>query len=492
MKILLISPAYPDTYWSFRHALKFVSKKAASPPLGLLTIAAMLPAAWERKLLDLNVDPLKDTEIGWADLVFIGGMSVQSESARQVVQRCKEQGKTIVAGGPLFTGDPDAWTEIDHLVLNEAEITLPWFLADLEKGVPRKIYQTEEYADIQLTPPPDYSLIDASAYAQLSLQYSRGCPFDCEFCEITALLGRKVRLKSTPQVIEELDIVYQTGFRGNLFFVDDNFIGNRKVLKQELLPAMIAWNRKRNYPYTFTTEASIDLSDDAELMSAMALAGFEKVFVGIETPDEESLKECNKKLNTGRNLLESVAAIQAAGIEVSAGFIVGFDNDTSSIFQRQIDFIQQSGIITAMVGLLNAPSRTRLYKRLSKEGRILQTADGDNTNCNMNFTPLMNKELLLNGYRKIVHSIYSSKAYHERLKGFLVHFKPCVVNRGRINKENMMAFLRSVLYLGILDKSRIYYWKLMFWSVSKRPDMIPLAVTYSIYGYHFRKVYKVD
>jgi len=492
MKIILISPAYPDTYWSFRHALKFVSKKAASPPLGLLTIAAMLPDAWERKLVDLNVHPLKEAEIHWADLVFIGAMSVQSESAREVVHRCKELGKTIVAGGPLFTGDPDAWTEIDHMILNEAEITLPWFLADLEKGVPGKIYQTEEFADIQLTPAPDYSLIDASDYAQLSLQYSRGCPFDCEFCEITALLGRKVRLKSTRQVIEELDVVYQTGFRGNLFFVDDNFIGNRKRLKRELLPAIIAWNSERNYPYTFTTEASIDLSDDAELMNAMAIAGFEKVFVGIETPDEESLKECNKKLNTGRNLLESVATIQAAGIEVSAGFIVGFDNDTSSIFQRQIDFIQKSGIITAMVGLLNAPSRTKLYKRLKKEGRILQTADGDNTNYNMNFTPVMDQELLLNGYQKIVHDIYSSKAYHERLLGFLSHFKPRVVNRGRINKENMMALLRSIFYLGILDKSRIYYWRLMFWSISKRPEMIPLAVTYSIYGYHFRKVYRIE
>lgn len=472
--------------------MKFVSKKAASPPLGLLTIAAMLPDAWERKLVDLNVHPLKETDIRWADLVFIGGMSVQSESAREVVQRCKELDKTIVAGGPLFTGDPDAWPEIDHLVLNEAEITLPWFLADLDSGIPGKIYQTAEFADIQLTPAPDYSLIDASNYAQLSLQYSRGCPFDCEFCEITALLGRKVRLKTTRQVIEELDVVYQTGFRGNLFFVDDNFIGNRKRLKQELLPAIIQWNRARNYPYTFTTEASIDLSDDAELMSAMAIAGFEKVFVGIETPDEESLKECNKKLNTGRDLLDSVATIQAAGIEVSAGFIVGFDSDTSSIFQRQIDFIQKSGIITAMVGLLNAPSRTRLYKRLSKEGRILQTADGDNTNYNMNFTPVMEKELLLNGYQKIVHNIYSSKAYHERLKGFLSHFKPRVVNRGRINKENMMALLRSIFYLGILDKSRIYYWKLMFWSIRKRPEMIPLAVTYSIYGYHFRKVYRID
>jgi radical SAM superfamily enzyme YgiQ (UPF0313 family) len=419
-------------------------------------------------------------------------MSVQSESAAQVVHRCKKLDKRIVAGGPLFTGDPEAWSEIDHLVLNEAEITFPWFLSDLEKGHPNKIYETEEYADIQCTPPPDYSLIRASDYAQLSPQYSRGCPFDCEFCEITALLGRKVRLKSTQQLIEEMDIIYDTGFRGNLFFVDDNFIGNKKRLKQELLPAIIRWNRKHNHPCTFTTEASIDLADDADLMLAMAEAGFEKVFVGIETPDEESLKECNKKLNTGRDLLESVAAIQAAGIEVSAGFIVGFDSDTSNIFQRQIDFIQQSGIITAMVGLLNAPSRTRLYKRLNKEGRILQTCDGDNTNYNMNFVPKMDNEELLDGYQKIVHNIYSSKAYYERLKVFLAHFKPGVVNRGRINLENMMAFLRSIFYLGILDKRRAYYWNLLRWSLAKRPDMFPMAVTYSIYGYHFRKVYGID
>lgn len=492
MNILLISPAFPDTYWSFKHALKFVGKKSVSPPLGLLTIAAMLPKTWNKKLVDLNVSSLEDSALAWGDFIFIGAMSVQSASTSEVVLRCQQMGKTIVGGGPLFTGDPEAWSFIDHLILNEAEITLPWFLNDLEYGLPQKIYQTEAYADMGTSPCPDFSLINSSDYAQLSLQYSRGCPFNCEFCEITALLGHKVRLKSTRQIIKELDTVYNTGFRGNLFFVDDNFIGNRKRLKQELLPAIAIWNRDRKYPYTFTTEASIDLSDDAELMSAMALAGFEKVFVGIETPDEECLKECNKKLNTGRNLLESVAEIQSAGIEVSAGFIVGFDNDTSTIFQRQIDFIQQSGIITAMVGLLNAPSRTRLFKRLKEEGRILWTHEGDNTNYSMNFVPRMKKELLLEGYQKILSNIYSSKAYYERLKGFLNHFKPRVVNRGRVNRENMMALLRSVLFLGIIDKNRIYYWKLIFWSLRRRPDMIPLAVTYSIYGYHFRKVYRID
>jgi radical SAM superfamily enzyme YgiQ (UPF0313 family) len=452
----------------------------------------MLPEEWERKLVDLNVRELRNSEIRWADYVFIGAMSVQAASATEVVRRCRQMEKTIVAGGPLFTGDPDAWSHIDHLVLNEAEITLPWFLSDLENKVPRHIYQTEEFADMALSPCPDFSLIKTSDYAQLSLQYSRGCPFNCDFCEITALLGRKVRLKSTLQIMDELEVIYNTGFRGNLFFVDDNFIGNRKRLKQELLPAIIQWNLDHKYPYTFTTEASIDLSDDAELLRAMALAGFEKVFVGIETPDEVCLKECNKYLNQGRNLLDSVGEIQAAGIEVSAGFIVGFDHDNTGIFQRQIDFIQQSGIISAMVGLLNAPSRTQLYKRLKEEGRILRTHEGDNTNYSMNFVPRMNKEVLLEGYQKIVSSIYSSKAYYERLKLFLKNFKPVAINRARVNRENIMALLRSVLYLGIIDRNRIYYWKLMFWSLSRRPEMLPLAVTYSIYGYHFRKVYRID
>jgi radical SAM superfamily enzyme YgiQ (UPF0313 family) len=492
MNILLVSPAYPDTYWSFRHALKFVSKKAAGPPLGLMTIAPMLPPAWKRKLVDLNVRSLRDSEIRWADFVFIGAMSVQGASARRLIERCKMLETKMVAGGPLFTGDPDSWSDIDHLVLNEAELTLPRFLKDLEDGRPEKIYSSEEFAVMEKSPPPDYSLIRTSDYAQLSLQYSRGCPHDCEFCEITALLGRKVRLKSTRQIIEELDIIYHTGFRGNIFFVDDNFIGNRKRLKQELLPSISDWNRKHKYPFDFTTEASIDLSDDAELMSAMAEAGFVKVFVGIETPDEVCLKECNKRLNTGRNLLESVGDIQSAGIEVSAGFIVGFDNDTSTTFQRQIDFIQQSGIITAMVGLLNAPSRTHLYKRLKKEGRILRTHGGDNTDYTMNFIPKMNKDLLLEGYQEIVSSIYSLKPYHERLKRFLKDFKPLNIMRGRLSGGNIMALIRSVLYLGILDKGRIYYWKLFFWSLFRRPALFPMAMTYSIYGYHFRKVYGIS
>jgi radical SAM superfamily enzyme YgiQ (UPF0313 family) len=380
---------------------------------------------------------------------------------------------------------------LDHLILNEAEITLPQFLSDLEKGETKKIYSTEQFADIRDTPPPDYSLIKVSQYAQLSLQYSRGCPYDCEFCEITALLGRKVRIKTPDQIINELEGIYQTGFRGSVFFVDDNFIGNRKVLKEILLPRIIRWNRMHRNPFTFTTEASINLSDDAELMSMMASAGFERIFVGIETVHEESLAECDKNHNRDRNMVECVRMIQAAGMEVTGGFIVGFDHDPPNIFKRQIDFIQQSGIMTAMVGWLNAPNRTRLFQRLSREGRIIDRFDGNNTNLSMNFIPIMEKEVLLRGYHSILNTIYSSRTYYERLSHFLRNFKPVKGNRTKINAGRIMALLRSLIYIGIFSRSRVYYWKLFIWSLFHRPRLFPMAITYSIYGYHFQKLFGI-
>lgn len=492
MNILLVSPRYPDTFWNFKHALKFISKKASGPPLGLLTLASMLPAQWERKLVDLNVRSLKDEHIQWADYVFIGAMSVQADSAHTIIKRCKELKTKIVGGGPLFTGDPDPYMHLDHLVLGEAEITFPHFLKDLRDKDPKKVYKSARYAEMRLSPPPDYSLIKVSSYAQLSIQFSRGCPYNCEFCEITALLGRKVRVKSTGQILHELSNIYDTGYRGNVFFVDDNFIGNRHLLKTSLLPEIIQWNRNLDHPFTFTTEASIDLAADKELLELMAEAGFEKVFVGIETPDRDSLIECDKTLNIKHNLAKSVGVIQSSGIEVSAGFIVGFDSDTPGIFQRQIDFIQNSGIITAMVGLLNAPNRTPLYQRLKREGRILHSPGGDNTDYSMNFIPRMNKEILLSGYQQILDGIYSSKAFYERLKNFLRAFHPGASIKRRLNLDGFMALLRSIIYIGILSKGRIYYWKLFWWTLLRRPKMFPMAITYSIYGYHFRKVYRID
>jgi len=490
MKILMIYPEYPDTFWSFKHAVKFVSKKAAHPPLGLLTVAPMLPGDWPKKLVDLNVEKLKEKDILWADLVFIGAMSAQYKSTVEVIGLCKSLNKTIVAGGPMFTEDYEKFEEVDYLVLNEAEITLPLFLDDLQKGKPKRIYQTEEFADITASPQPDYSLINISKYSSKSIQFTRGCPFNCEFCDITALLGHKMRIKTTQQIVNELQTLYDLGARGDIFFVDDNFIGNKKVLKTDLLPALIGWVNSHGNPFSFSTEASVNLSDDPELMNLMTQAGFSSVFVGIETPQESSLEECKKTQNRNRSLLDSVKIIQQNGMEVLGGFIVGFDSDTPRIFSQQIEFIQKSGIISAMIGLLNAPTKSKLYQRLKKEGRILNKMTGDNTDATMNFIPKMNKEILTNGYRDVIRGIYEGKPFYERVRHFLNDFQPQVKVRTKITFNKFMALIKSMFIIGIFDRDRKYYWQLFFWSLFNRPKVFPLAVTYSIYGYHYRRVSK--
>ena len=488
MNILLVYPQYPDTYWSFKHALKFISKKASNIPLGLITIAPLLPDSWNKKLIDLNVDQLKDKDIIWADYVFISAMSVQLVSAKQVIQRCSQLDTKTVAGGPLFTEEFEQFSEIDHLVLNEAEITLPLFIEDIKNGKPDKIYQSDKFADITKSPLPDYSLLKTGKYATAGIQYSRGCPFDCEFCDITALFGRHVRTKTSAQIIAELDQLLQIGWRGSVFFVDDNFIGHKNKLKNELMPAVISWMELNDNPFVFITEASINLADDKDLMDMMVKAGFAKVFVGIETPEESCLMECNKIQNNNRDLIDCVNIIQRYGIEVFGGFIVGFDNDPPNIFQRQIDFIQKSGIITAMVGLLNAPRLSKLYRRLENEGRIIDEFTGDNTDYSINFVPVMDKDELLKGYQKIIQNIYSCKAYYARVKLFLKQYNPPFVEPLSFNR--VMALIKSIVFIGILKKHRIYFWKILFWSILNKPKAFPLAVTYSIYGYHFRKVFR--
>lgn len=488
MKILLVYPKYPDTYWSFKHALKFISKKASIIPLGLITVASLLPEAWQKKLIDLNVSRIKDEDILWADYVFISAMSVQLASVRQIIERCIQLKTRIVAGGPLFTEEYGQFTAVDHLILNEAEITLPLFIEDLENGRPKRIYQSEKFADITRSPLPDYSLLKSQKYATAGIQYSRGCPYDCEFCDITALFGRRVRTKTTAQIIAELDQLFQIGWEGSVFFVDDNFIGHKKKLKNELLPALIKWMDEHGSPFFFITEASINLADDKELMDLMVRAGFAKVFVGIETPEESCLMECNKLHNNKRDLIECVNIIQRFGMEVYAGFIVGFDNDPPNIFQRQIDFIQKSGIITAMVGLLNAPRLSKLYQRLQKEGRITEEFTGDNTDYSINFVPVMDKNELLEGYHKIIRNIYSCKSYYSRVLTFLRNYDPPSVEPLSFNR--FMALIKSIIFIGILKKDRIYFWKIILWSIFNKPKSFPLAVTYSIYGYHFRKVFR--
>ncbi|NLX42450.1 MAG: B12-binding domain-containing radical SAM protein, partial [Chloroflexi bacterium] len=388
MRILMIYPEFPDTFWSFKHALRFIRKRASFPPLGLLTVAGLLPRDWDLRLIDMNVQPLTRRDLEWADYAFVSAMVVQRSSTHAVIDRCVEMGLPVVAGGPLFLGEWQDFPTVSHFMLGEGELTVPQFAEDLLQGTARRVYESPEFPDIRLSPAPRWDLVNLKYYSSMSIQYSRGCPFDCEFCNITAMLGRRPRCKTAEQVINELDGLYAAGWRGGVFFVDDNLIGNKRDLKENILPALIKW-RQGKQGFGFQTEVSINLVDDPELMEMMVQAGFDRVFVGIETPDEEGLAECNKVQNTGRDLVAAVHAMQAAGLEVQGGFIVGFDTDTPSIFQQQIDFIQRSGIVTAMVGLLQAPYGTRLYERLKQEGRLVGAFSGNNTDTDMNFVPRM-------------------------------------------------------------------------------------------------------
>ena len=489
MKILLVNPDIPLTFWSFKAALKFISRKAVVPPLGLLTVAAMLPRDWETKLVDMTTTTLRDRDIRWADYVFVTAMLIQQKSVDQVIERCKRIGTKVVAGGPLFTSLPEQYVHVDHLVLKEAELTLPQFIRDLQEGTPRKVYNTHEKADLQQTPIPQWDLIKMKKYVLMGIQYSRGCPFGCDFCDVTTLFGRKIRTKATDQVLEELESLYSHGWRGEVFFVDDNFIGNKKHLKAELLPAIIDWMKKKRHPFSFNTQASINLADDEELMALMVQAGFDCVFIGIETPNEDSLSECNKVQNKGRDLVACVKRIQRSGMQVQAGFILGFDSDKPSVFDGLIQFIQQSGVVTAMVGLLNAPRGTELYRRLMTENRLSDAATGDNTDFSMNFVPKMGIEDLLKGYKKVVSTIYSPRKYYERILTFLRDYKPGKNNRVRFRFCEIRAFLKSIWCLGIIGKGRFHYWKLIFWSL-RRPQYLHTAVTLAICGFHFRTMFE--
>ncbi len=488
MNVLLVNPLVPDTFWSFKHAVRFVSKKTTFPPLGLLTVAAMLPSDWSLRLCDLNVRHLSDREIRWADMVFVTGMSIQETSVREIIARCRSLRRPMVAGGPLFTARSEEFPDVDHLVLNEAELTLPAFLDDLRSGHPARVYRSDAWADVTATPVPLWRLIDQRRYSNMNIQYSRGCPYDCEFCDITVLYGRVPRTKTRDQLLREFDALYESGWRGDVFLVDDNFIGNRRKLKSEILPALIEWRQRRRDPFSLNTEASINLADDEELMNLMVRAGFSVVFVGIESPHEKSLEECRKMPNRGRDLAGSVRVLQDHGLQVQGGFIVGFDSDPVSIFERLIAFIQETGIVTAMVGLLNAPIGSRLHQRLVKEGRLLTAMSGDNTDFSMNFLPRMNLETLVSGYRSVLQTIYAPKQYYARVRSFLRRYNPPATFRIRIRRVHLQALVKSAVILGIFGKERWEYWKLFFWSLFRRPRLFPMAITFSIYGFHFRRV----
>lgn len=489
MKILLLYPKFPKNFWSFKYALPFIGKKAAFPPLGLLTVAALLPKEWDKKLIDLNTQKLNGKEFQWADFIFISAMVIQKESVREIINLAKKFDKKIVAGGPLFTtGYEEFVKDINHFVLGEAEVTLPLFLEDFKRGNLQKIYESNLWPDIKETPIPSWELINMKKYASMSVQFSRGCPFNCEFCDIVLLNGRIPRTKERQQILNELNVLYEGGWRGNVFFVDDNFIGNKVKIKTEILPALIQWMKEKNHPFVFNTQASINLADDKELIDLMVQTGFETVFVGIESPNEESLRGCDKFQNINRNLLESIRTIQIHGLQVQGGFIIGFDQDTPSIFDRMTNFIQKSGIVTAMVGLLQAPPKTRLWERLKKEKRLISQPTGSNTDCTINFNPKMDSRSLISGYKTVISYIYSPKNYYHRLINFLKDYKPKRNRNYKIDSNQVLALLKSIWILGIKEKERLYYWRLFFWCLFKKPKLFPMTIDMAVKGFHFRKI----
>jgi len=488
MNILLISPKTPETFWSFRYVLHFISKKASYPPLGLLTVAGMLPREWNLRIVDLNVkNEISEIDLKWANYVMISAMIVQKESVSEIIQKCLKYNKTIIAGGPLFTTSYEKYPEIKHFVLGEAENIIEELIQDLKSGNLKRIYCSDKKPDLTKTPIPRWDLIKMRDYAAMSVQFSRGCPFDCEFCDITAIFGRVPRTKSPAQLILELETLRKLGWKDTVFIVDDNFIGNKKQTR-ELLKELIVWRRKTKTKMTFLTEASVNLADDPELCKLMVEAGFVKVFVGIETPSDEALKECRKMQNQGRNLVEVVKKLHQFGLEVMGGFIVGFDNDPPDIFQRQFEFIQKSGVVTAMVGLLTALPKTKLYQRLFKEGRITEDSTGDNTQSAINFIPKLNKEFLKNNYRQLMKNLYSPSVYYKRIRVFLNEYKPTGAGI-RVSYDDFIAFIKSIWFLGVHDKEgRKEYWKLFWSTLLTQPAKFRNAIELAIIGLHFRKV----
>lgn len=485
MRALLVYPEFPDTFWSFKHALPFQGKRSAYPPLGLLTVSAMLPASWQRRVVDLNVRRLKDSDLDWADVVFFSGMMVQGPSMKEAIARAKRRGRRTVVGGPIASASDPAIAEADHVVEGEAEDLIATLAADLERGEARPRYKAAQLPDLTRVPLPDLHLAKLGKYSAMAVQYSRGCPFTCEFCDIIEIYGRRPRTKTPDQVCAELDRVYDLGWRGPVFLVDDNFIGNKKNVKI-LLPRLVEWMRDHRHPFSLFTEASLNLAEDEDLLGLMREAHFTRVFLGIETPVEESLKETTKFQNLRRDLLESVKLIQAKGIEVMAGFIVGFDNDPPDVFDRQIRFIREAAIPLSMVGLLSALPNTQLWRRLKSEGRLLKQSLGSNTLADMNFIPKMNVDELLEGYRRILGTIYSPREYFERAQAFLSQLGSSA--RAPIVFSDLMAVARSFLRQGVFSNYKKEYWKFIVQAASRHRQHLDKAMTLAIMGHHFFKL----
>ena len=490
---LLVYPEFPPSYWGGKFALEFVGKKAGFPALGLLTIAGMFPSRYDLRVVDLNVTTLKESDLEWADLVFTSTMIVQRDSLDSVIERCNRAGVPIVAGGPHPTTYHDEIRGVDHFLLDEVEEILPQFLRDLETGTAKDIYRAPEKPDVTRTPIPRFDLVDMKDYYSMCLQFSRGCPFDCEFCDITKLFGRVPRTKTPQQMVGEFESLYELGWRGNLFLVDDNFIGNKREAL-ELLPVVAEWQKAHGYPFALFTEASVNLARNDELMDSMIEAGFDWVFLGIETPNPKALLKTKKAQNTNKKqeenyLLSAVRTIQRKGLEVSGGFILGLDGDDEGVFDAQIDFIQEAGIPMAMVGLLTALKGTDLYERLKREDRILEETTGTSVNVVLNYKPEMDPQTLIEGYRRVLTTIYDPtlENYFRRCLNMMEHVKPSPYVSKPVGMNEVRAIGKS-LRRQLFSRQGPAYLKFIAKVARDHPRMLTQAFHLAVMGYHFEKV----
>jgi radical SAM superfamily enzyme YgiQ (UPF0313 family) len=501
--ILLVYPEFPLTYWGMHYMLTLLGKKATMPPLGLITIAAMTPPEYEFRLVDLNCGPLTEEDLAWADMVCFSAMLTQRHSLFAAGSQCRKAGKLVVFGGPFPTACPDECAPYcDVQVLNEAEVTWPLFLADLERGSYQALYTTDEKPDLTHTPIPRFDLLKIDDYLTVPIQFSRGCPFLCEFCDIIVMFGRRPRTKTPEQVCAELEALERTGFRGSIFIVDDNFIGNKREVKK-LLPRLREWNEAHNMPFSFGTEASINLADDPALLKDMVAAAFRWVFIGIETPSVEGLKETLKFQNTKRSLLGSVRAIQDAGLFVDGGFIVGFDSDPEDIFDRQIEFINEAAIAFAVVGLMVALPGTPLYRRLREAGRlksISYDSKGDNF-VYTNIVTILPEEKLLAGYRRVMGTIYTPRAFFSRAREALLRLPRPASFRARVRyflgvqkfnsglgrQHGSLRAQLAIAYRALTTlppELRREAFRFLRFILAKRPEMLPAALRVAFFGVH--------
>lgn len=483
MRALLVQARSPATYWSYQFTLPFIGKAAALPPLGPATLAALLPPSWELRILDLHVEPLADEALAWADAVLVSAMLVQADSAREVLRRARALGKRTVVGGPAPTTSPGSFPEADHLFQGEAEGRLAPLVRALEDPssvAPRLLSpEGEALPDLRLSPVPRFDLLDLRRYATVSLQVSRGCPFSCEFCDIVEIFGRVPRVKQAEQVLAELDALRALGARGSLFVVDDNFIGNRKAVAR-MLPLVAAWQRAHGRPFELITEASLDLAGEPALVEAMVQAGFTAVFMGIETPSAESLRGVHKLQNLMMDPAEAVGRLTAAGLEVYAGFIVGFDADGPDIFERQRRFISGVAVPRAMVGILSALPGTALWRRLEGEGRLRGAPSGDQFD-RPNFAPAMDEAVLLAGYRRLLAALYADGAYYDRCERFLDTARqlPTALSPG-----GPATLARAVAGIGLRGRRRRRFWRLMARAARRGPAAVARAVALAVVGEH--------